>query len=67
MLISITFNPMSKFEVFEDASGEFRWRLKAANGEIVATSEGYTDRSSAHQSAQKLASWASTPAEIVDL
>lgn len=30
-----------KFEVYTDKSGEFRFRLKARNGEIIATSEGY--------------------------
>jgi len=31
-----------KFEVYTDKKGEFRFRLKAANGQIVATGEGYT-------------------------
>ena len=30
-----------KFEIYEDKAGEFRFRLKAKNGEIIATSEGY--------------------------
>ncbi len=30
-----------KFEVYVDKAGEFRFRLKARNGEIIATSEGY--------------------------
>ena len=30
-----------KFEIFKDKSGEFRFRLKAKNGEIIAASEGY--------------------------
>ena len=30
-----------KFEIFTDKAGEFRFRLKARNGEIIATSEGY--------------------------
>ncbi len=30
-----------KFEVYTDKKGEFRFRLKARNGEIIATSEGY--------------------------
>ena len=30
------------FEVYKDSKGEFRWRLKATNGETIATSgEGY--------------------------
>ena len=35
-----------KFEVYKDKAGEFRFRLKAANGEIIATSEGYTKKDS---------------------
>jgi uncharacterized protein YegP (UPF0339 family) len=58
---------MSKFEIFEDGQGEFRWRLKAANGEIVATSEGYTSRESAHRSAEKMNEWASVDDPIIDL
>ena len=30
-----------KFEVFNDKAGEFRFRLKATNGQIIAVSEGY--------------------------
>lgn len=31
-----------KFEMYEDKSGEFRFRLKARNGQIIAVSESYT-------------------------
>lgn len=31
-----------KFEVYADKAGEFRFRLKAANGQVIAVSEGYT-------------------------
>jgi hypothetical protein len=31
------------FEIYKDAKGEFRWRLKASNGQIVATGgQGYS-------------------------
>ena len=30
-----------KFEIFKDKAGEFKFRLKAKNGGIIATSEGY--------------------------
>lgn len=33
-----------KFEIYTDKAGEFRFRLKARNGEIIATSEGYTSK-----------------------
>ncbi|MBE5759568.1 MAG: DUF1508 domain-containing protein [Clostridiales bacterium] len=30
-----------KFELYEDKAGEFRFRLKATNGQVIATGEGY--------------------------
>jgi len=35
-----------KFEIYKDKAGEFRFRLKASNGEIVLSSEGYKSRKS---------------------
>ena len=35
-----------KFVIYTDKAGEFRFRLKARNGEIVATSEGYKTKTS---------------------
>ena len=42
---------MAYFVVYEDVRGEFRWRLKANNHEIVATSEGYVSKTGAINSA----------------
>lgn len=36
-----------KFELYKDKAGEFRFRLKAGNGEVVGTSEGYKAKASA--------------------
>jgi uncharacterized protein YegP (UPF0339 family) len=36
-----------KFEVYADKGGEFRFRLKAGNGEVILASEGYKQKSSA--------------------
>ena len=30
-----------KFEVYQDKASEFRFRLKATNGQVIAASEGY--------------------------
>jgi len=30
-----------KFELYADKAGEFRFRLKATNGEVIGVSEGY--------------------------
>ena len=36
--------PEPVFEWFKDKTGKFRFRLKAANGEIIATSEAYNSK-----------------------
>ncbi|MBS5879830.1 MAG: YegP family protein [Clostridium sp.] len=35
-----------KFEIYADKAGEFRFRLKARNSEIIAVSEGYKAKAS---------------------
>lgn len=35
-----------KFEVYADKAGEFRFRLTATNGQIIAVSEGYKAKAS---------------------
>ena len=32
-----------KFEIYQDKKKEYRFRLKAANGQIIATGEGYKE------------------------
>jgi len=36
---------MAKFEIYQKRSGEFYFRLKAANGEPILSSEGYVSKS----------------------
>ncbi len=36
-----------KFELYQDAQGKYRFRLKASNGEIIATGEAYESKASA--------------------
>ena len=38
---SYTVQKHPKFEIYADKAGEFRFRLKATNGEIIGVSEGY--------------------------
>jgi hypothetical protein len=33
-----------KFEVYQDAKGQYRFRLKAGNGQVIATGEAYTTK-----------------------
>ena len=35
-----------KFEVYKDNKGEYRFRLKATNGQIITTGEGYVAKAS---------------------
>jgi len=37
----------AKFELKKTSNGQFRFNLKAGNGEIIATSESYTTKQSA--------------------
>ena len=55
-----------KFELYKDKSGKFRFRLKAGNGEIIATGEAYESKASAEKgiaSVQKN----TADAKVVDL
>ncbi len=39
----------ARFELYKGADGEFRWRLRSANGQVIATGgEGYTRKDGAH-------------------
>jgi uncharacterized protein len=40
-----------KFEVYKDRSGKFRFRLKASNGQVVATGEAYETKAAAKKGA----------------
>ncbi|MQA97577.1 MAG: DUF1508 domain-containing protein [Streptosporangiales bacterium] len=55
----------SKFEVYEDKSGQYRWRLKAANGEVVATGESYTTKAAALRGTESVQR-AAAEATVVD-
>ena len=56
-----------KFEVYEDGKKEFRWRLKAGNGQtIAAASEGYKAKADAEKAVESIKEKASK-AEVVEL
>lgn len=41
---------MGKFELYADAKGDYRWRLKASNGQVIATGgQGYASERSARE------------------
>lgn len=37
---------MAKFEIYKDKRGEFRWRLRADNNQVIAAGEGYASKAS---------------------
>ena len=39
----------AKFEIYEDSNQEWRFNLKAPNGEIIAASEGYSSKANARK------------------
>ncbi len=54
------------FELYEDRAGEHRFRLKAGNGQVIATSEGYSSKSAARNGIESVKTNA-PDAEIVEI
>ncbi|GAB3690767.1 hypothetical protein GCM10028857_27480 [Salinarchaeum chitinilyticum] len=47
------------FEVYEDASGDYRWRLVASNGELIADSgQGYSRKNRAEDAVDRVTEYA---------
>lgn len=38
-----------KLETYRDEAGEYRWRLKAGNGAVIAQGESHPDRTKARR------------------
>jgi len=55
-----------KFEVYKDKAGKYRFRLKAGNGEIVATGEAYETKKGAEEGCQAVMR-AAADAKVVDV
>ena len=53
-----------KFEIYTDKAGEFRFRLKARNGEIILASEGYKTKASCENGIESVRK--NAPAEIAE-
>jgi uncharacterized protein YegP (UPF0339 family) len=52
-----------KFELYKDKAGKYRFRLKASNGQVIATGEAYESKAAAENgiaSVQKNAPGAAT-------
>ena len=58
---------MYSFEIYIDHRGEYRWRFKASNGEVIAvSSEGYTSKQNCQHSIQLVKTY-SPAAPVYDL
>lgn len=53
-----------KFEIYNDKAGEFRFRLKARNGEIILASEGYKTKAACENGIESVRK--NAPAEIAE-
>lgn len=54
------------FEIFEDANGKYRWRLKVGKQEVVAVSEPHAAKAGAIASVHNMPEWSSnTPVKDV--
>jgi uncharacterized protein len=46
---------MAKFELYKSPNGEYRWRLRATNGQVIATGgEGYSSKAAAQNGIQSV-------------
>jgi len=56
---------MAKFEIYKDAAEKFRFRLRAPNGEIIATGEAYASKDGCQKGIESVKTNAAK-AQIVD-
>ena len=54
-----------RFTIYKDAAGEFRFRIVASNGNILASSQGYNQKQSAKEAIASIQERAAG-AEVVD-
>jgi uncharacterized protein YegP (UPF0339 family) len=54
-----------KFEVYKDKAGEYRFRLKASNGEIIAVGEGYRSKQSCMHGIKSIKKYVLKPKIII--
>ena len=53
-----------KFTIYKDKAGEFRFTIVATNGNILASSEGYSAKASAQGAIDRIKSDAATAAVV---
>jgi uncharacterized protein len=55
-----------KFELWIDKGGDYRFNLKAANGQVIATSQGYSSKAGAINGIESVKTNA-PDAEVIEL
>lgn len=58
---------MSKFEIYQDKKGEYRFRLKSSNGQIILTGEGYSSKSACNNGVESVKKNAADDSKYVKL
>ena len=53
-----------KFEIYKDGKGEYRFRFRASNGEIMFSGEGYKQKASAVKAIESIKK--NVPGAVVD-
>jgi uncharacterized protein YegP (UPF0339 family) len=56
----------AKFEIYKDKKGDFRFRLRASNGQVIANGQGYKAKKSCLNGIESIKKNAAT-AEIVEV
>jgi uncharacterized protein YegP (UPF0339 family) len=57
--------PLGKYEIYKDNAGKFRWRLRASNGEEIASGQGYESKESCMEGVKSVKKNATS--KIVDM
>ncbi|PZU47582.1 MAG: DUF1508 domain-containing protein [Microbacterium sp.] len=55
-----------KFELYTDAAGKWRFRLKAGNGQVIAVGEAYESKSAAQNGIESVKKYA-PGADVVEV
>ena len=56
---------MARFEIWRDKGGEFRWRFRADNNEVLASGEGYRSKDDCEHAVQLIKEQV-PQAEVID-
>lgn len=61
MTITTAHSRRGRFECYRSPDGDWRWRLKAPNGRVIASGEGYRTRSGVKRAIEAIMIYAADP------